>query len=56
MGWMGSLLDGMQRQGAPVAMPTKGGNPAGTEEDMKAVLTYICQEFDSQRRKRTGER
>lgn len=45
-----SLLDGVQRPGAAVAMPPKGGNPALMEEDMQAVLAYIRQEFNSQRR------
>lgn len=43
---LSSMLNGAQRPGAAVAMPPKGGNPALTEEDMKAVLTYIRQEFD----------
>lgn len=45
-----SLLDGVQRPGAPVAMPPKGGNPALTEEDMQAVLAYIRHKFDSDKR------
>lgn len=51
-----SLFNGVQRPGAAVAMLPKGGNPALTEEDMQAVLAYIRQEFDPERRQRTGER
>lgn len=53
---LSSMLNGVQRPGAAVAMPPKGGNPALTEEDMQAVLAYIRQEFDPERRQRTGER
>lgn len=53
---LSSMLNGVQRPGAAVVMPPKGGNPALTEEDMQAVLAYICQEFDPERRQRTGER
>lgn len=42
-----SLLEGVQGQGIPIAMPPKGGNPALTEDDLKAVLTYMRQSFHS---------
>ncbi len=38
-----SLLDGVERPDAPISMPPKGGDPALTEDDMKAVLAYIRQ-------------
>lgn len=50
-----SLLDGVQRPGAPIVMPPKGGNPALTEQDMRRVLTYIRQKFDAERSKQTGD-
>lgn len=50
-----SLLDGVQRPGAPLVMPPKGGNPALTEQDMRRVLTYIRQKFDAERSKQTGD-
>ncbi|HNP35827.1 MAG TPA: cytochrome c [Woeseiaceae bacterium] len=40
-----SISEGVQSAGAPLAMPAKGGNPALTEADIKAVLAYLRAEF-----------
>lgn len=39
------VVEGYQEQGAPMAMPPKGGNPSLTEEQIKAVLHYMKQSF-----------
>lgn len=44
---LGSLINGVQRPGAPLLMPPKGGNPALTETDMQDVLIFIRREFTS---------
>jgi mono/diheme cytochrome c family protein len=36
---------GFQTPGAMMGMPAKGGNPGLTEEDVRAVLAYIRNEF-----------
>ena len=36
-----SILEGYQSPGSPLAMPAKGGNPALTEADARAVLNYL---------------
>lgn len=51
-----SLLEGVQRPGAPLAMPPKGGNPALTQVDMRAVLAFLRREFDTTPRQPTGVR
>lgn len=40
-----SLTEGVQRPGATLPMPPKGGNPALTSADMQAVLAYLRSEF-----------
>ena len=45
----GSLLDklkkGIQRKGAIMNMPAKGGNPNLTDKDLKEIMNYMRQEF-----------
>lgn len=36
-----NILDGFQTKGSPLAMPPKGGNPALTAEDAKALVAYL---------------
>ena len=36
-----SILNGVRTEGSPIAMPVKGGNPALTAADAKALVTYI---------------
>lgn len=33
--------------GAPLAIPPKGGNPALTENDLRAVLGFLRRAFDA---------
>ena len=40
-----NITDGFQSPGAALAMPAKGGNPALTEADIKAVLVYLRSAF-----------
>jgi len=40
-----SITEGFQSPGAALAMPAKGGNPALTETDIKAVLAYLRATF-----------
>ena len=40
-----NISNGMQSPGSFMAMPAKGGNPALSEDDIKAVLAYIRVEF-----------
>lgn len=40
-----NTLNGFQSPGSPLAMPPKGGNPALTEEDVRAVLQYLRTAF-----------
>lgn len=42
-----SIAEGVQSPGSPLGMPAKGGNPALTEDDIKAVLVYLRTEFGS---------
>lgn len=51
-----SLIDGVQRPGAPLAMPPKGGNPALTQSDLRAVLTFLRREFDARSKPPTGDK
>jgi mono/diheme cytochrome c family protein len=40
-----NISNGMQSPGSFMAMPAKGGNPALSEDDIRAVLEYIRAEF-----------
>lgn len=40
-----SITNGVQRPGAMMTMPPKGGNPALTDEEIEAVLGYIRKTF-----------
>lgn len=52
---LGRMADGFQSPGSSMAMPPKGGNPALTDADLKAVLKYMRNEFqqDPQTRRKT---
>ena len=45
----GSLLvklkKGIQKQGATMNMPAKGGNPNLTDKDLKEIINYMRQSF-----------
>lgn len=51
----GKEIKGVQRPGAPLAMPPKGGNPALTENDLRAVLGFLRRAFDARPKLPTGE-
>lgn len=40
-----STIAGVERPGAPLAMPPKGGNPALSEADIREVIRYIRNKF-----------
>ncbi len=40
-----NISEGFQTPGSFMAMPAKGGNPALTEADVRAVLSYLRAEF-----------
>jgi mono/diheme cytochrome c family protein len=40
-----SIRDGLQRPGATMTMPPKGGNPNLMDQDIGAVLQFLRQEF-----------
>ncbi len=40
-----NISEGFQTKGSFMAMPAKGGNPALTEADIRAVLAYLRAEF-----------
>lgn len=40
-----NISNGLQTPGSFMAMPPKGGNPALTDEDIRAVLAYLRAEF-----------
>lgn len=42
---LGRIAQGYQSPGSPMAMPPRGGNPALTDEDLRAVLRYLRGEF-----------
>jgi len=37
--------EGFQSPGAPMAMPLRGGNPGLSDEEIRAVMPYMRQEF-----------
>ena len=39
------ITDGFQTPGSPMAMPSKGGNPDLTEEDVMSVLRYLREHY-----------
>lgn len=39
------MSEGFQSPGSPMGMPPRGGNPALTDTDLKAVLKYMRREF-----------
>lgn len=41
------IANGFQSPGSPMAMPAKGGDPTLTEQDVRAVLQYLKNEFGS---------
>jgi mono/diheme cytochrome c family protein len=43
------MADGFQSTGSPMGMPPRGGNPALTDTDLKAVLKYMRKEFQQPR-------
>lgn len=42
---LGRMTDGFQSPGSSMAMPAKGGNPALTDADLRAVLKYMRNAF-----------
>ncbi|MHB1213970.1 MAG: c-type cytochrome [Thiobacillus sp.] len=42
---LGRMADGFQSPGSSMAMPPKGGNPALTDADLSAVLTFMRHAF-----------
>lgn len=39
------MTEGFQSPGSPLAMPPRGGDPALSDADLKAVLKYMRKEF-----------
>jgi len=40
-----SIVEGVDRPGADIAMPPLGGNPDLTEDDVRDILSYIRKNF-----------
>ena len=51
-----SITEGFQSGGSPLTLPDKGGNPALTEADIKAMLGYLRAEFSAYRAPKEGTR
>ena len=39
------IMNGFKSEGSPMAMPPRGGNPSLSDDDIKAVLAYIREQF-----------
>jgi len=42
---LAKLKKGIQREGASVSMPAKGGNPDLTDKDLNEIINYMRQSF-----------
>ncbi|MBZ0105465.1 MAG: cytochrome c [Sulfuricella denitrificans] len=43
------MVEGFRSAGSPLEMPPRGGDPALTDADLKAVLKYMRREFQQTR-------
>jgi len=42
---LAKLKNGIQKKGAAMSMPAKGGNPDLTDDDLKGIIRYMRQTF-----------
>jgi len=42
---LAKLKNGIQKEGAIISMPAKGGNPDLTDSDLKGIIRYMRQKF-----------
>jgi len=42
---LAKLKNGIQKEGATISMPAKGGNPDLTDSDLKGIIRYMRQTF-----------